>query len=63
MGLLIPEDFPLDQLANDAERSVVAAFCDQLLDSWYVIPSVAMRTDSRTVRPTSSSSTTSSGWC
>ncbi len=38
MGLLIPEDFPLDQLANDAERSVVAALCDQLLDSWYVIP-------------------------
>ena len=43
MGQLFPEDFPLDQLANDAERAVVAAFREQLLDSWFVIPSVAMR--------------------
>jgi len=47
MGQLFPEDFPLDQLANDAERAVVAAFCDQLFDSWFVIPSVAMRDASR----------------
>ena len=47
MGQLFPEDFPLDQLANDAERAVVEAFCDQLLDSWYVIPDVGMRAPDR----------------
>lgn len=47
MGQLIPEDFPLDQLANEAERDVVTAFCHQLRDSWCVIPSVGMRDPSR----------------
>jgi hypothetical protein len=47
MGQLIPEDFPLDQLANDAERQVVAALRDQLMDSWFIIPSLDMRGDTR----------------
>jgi hypothetical protein len=47
MGQLIPEDFPLDQLANDAEREVVAALCNQLMDSWFIIPSLDMRGDTR----------------
>jgi hypothetical protein len=42
MGVLVPQDFPLEQLANDAERLVVRSLLDQLRDGWYVIPDVAM---------------------
>jgi hypothetical protein len=46
MGILVPEDFPLSGLKNDAERAVVEAFRDQLSDSWLILPDVSMR-DSR----------------
>ena len=42
MGLIIPEDFPLAQLRNDAERRVVEAFRDQLNDGWLIIPSLSL---------------------
>jgi hypothetical protein len=47
VGQLIPEDLSLDAIANRAEREVVAAFCDQLLDSWFVIPNLGMRSEER----------------
>lgn len=43
MGLLIPEEFPMELLTNDAERQVVTALVDRLYDSWLVIPDVGMR--------------------
>jgi thymidine kinase len=43
MGILIPEDFDLRSLKNDAERSVVARFRDELTDGWLLIPSLKMR--------------------
>lgn len=42
MGTLLPEDFPLASLKNDAERMVVEALCDRLNDSWVVLPSVGL---------------------
>ena len=42
MGKLVPEDFPMEQLANKAERVVVDALVDGLYDSWFVIPDVGM---------------------
>ena len=42
MGVLVPTDFPLRLLKNDAERSVVESLCSQLTDGWLVLPSVAM---------------------
>lgn len=42
MGQLVPEDFPLQTLKNDEERSVVEALRDGLSDSWYVLPSVGL---------------------
>ncbi len=42
MGVLVPLDFPMEQLANDAERLVVRSLVDQLTDGWYVIPDVGM---------------------
>lgn len=43
MGTLVPEDFPLGDLRNDAERRVVEAFRDQLSDNWLILPDVSMR--------------------
>jgi hypothetical protein len=42
MGLIIPEDFPLSHLRNDAERRVVEAFRDQLNDGWLIVPSLSL---------------------
>jgi len=42
MGLLIPEEFPLSLLANDAERQVVRVLRDGLRDGWIIIPNVGM---------------------
>ncbi len=42
MGRLIPENFPMECLANDAERLVVRALEAQLSDDWFVIPNVGM---------------------
>lgn len=43
MGVLVPEDFPLDGLANEGERRVVEALRDGLTDGWLVFPDVAIR--------------------
>jgi len=43
MGRIIPADFPMDQLANDAERTVVSAFITGLYSNWLIIPNVGMR--------------------
>jgi thymidine kinase len=43
VGILIPEDFDLRSLKNEAERSVVARFRDELTDGWLLIPSLKMR--------------------
>ena len=40
MGQLIPEDFPIESLANDEERLVVRALVEQLSDDWHIIPGV-----------------------
>ena len=42
MGTLVPDNFPLDSLANDEERTVVEAFRDRLTDGWMVIPDVGL---------------------
>jgi hypothetical protein len=43
MGRLVPEDFPLSTLANDAERRVVEALRDGLTDGWLILPDVGLR--------------------
>ena len=43
MGTLVPEDFPLEQLADDAERSVVEAMRDGLSSNWHIVPDIGMR--------------------
>lgn len=47
VGTLVPEDFVLSSLVNDAERAVVDAFVSGLSDSWLVLPSVGLRLDGR----------------
>jgi hypothetical protein len=47
MGILVPAEFPMSSLKNDAERNVVQALCDRLTDSWLVLPSVALSGDDR----------------
>ncbi len=42
MGTVVPEDFPLASLRNDAERRVVEAFRDGLSDNWVVLPDVGI---------------------
>jgi hypothetical protein len=42
VGLLIPEDFPLWRLKNEAERRVVETFRDQLNDGWLIMPNVTL---------------------
>ncbi len=42
MGLLVPDDFPMSLLANDAERLVVESLRDRLSDGWLVIPNVGL---------------------
>src|SRR5690554_4430741 len=44
MGRLVPEDFPLQALANDAEVRVVEALRDRLSDDWLILPDVGLRT-------------------
>ncbi len=39
MARLVPEDYPLDEIASDTERAVVEALLD-LADSWFIIPTV-----------------------
>ena len=47
MGQLVPADFPMEQLANDAERNVVGALVEQLYDSWLIVPDLGMRSETR----------------
>lgn len=47
MGILVPAEFPMSSLKNDAERNVVQALCDRLTDSWLVLPTVALSGDDR----------------
>ena len=47
MGVLVPEDFVLSSLANEAERAVVDALVTQLSDGWLVLPSVGLRCSER----------------
>jgi hypothetical protein len=42
MGVVLPDNFDLRKLRNDAEREVVTAFRDRLSDGWYVIPSLGI---------------------
>ena len=44
MGLLVPDDFDLRSLKNEAERAVVIACRETLTDGWFVIPSLRIRT-------------------
>ena len=43
MGRLVPDDFPLNTLANPAERRVVEALRDGLTDGWLILPDVALQ--------------------
>lgn len=43
MGRIIPADFPMEQLANNAERTVVSSFISGLYSNWLIIPGVGMR--------------------
>jgi hypothetical protein len=45
MGTLLPEDFPLGSLINDAERDVVTSLRDGLSDDWLVMPHVGLLGD------------------
>jgi hypothetical protein len=47
MGVLVPGEFPMSSLKNDAERLVVQRLCDRLTDSWLVIPAVGLSDDDR----------------
>lgn len=47
MGILVPEDFDLSTLRNDAERRVVEALRDGLTDGWLVLPHVPFHTGER----------------
>ena len=47
MGRLVPDEFPLSSLANDAERRVVEAFRDGLTDGWLILPDVGLRASQR----------------
>jgi len=42
MGILVPAEFPLASLKNDAERLVVDTLVDRLTDGWLVLPSVGI---------------------
>ena len=43
MGQLIPADFPMETLKNDAERVVVESFVRTLYSDWMIIPDVGFR--------------------
>jgi len=43
MGRIIPADFPMEQLANNAERTVVSSFITGLYSNWLIIPNLGMR--------------------
>jgi len=47
MGVLLPEDFPISSLPNEAERRVVQVFRDGLSDGWLIIPDVSIRGSTR----------------
>ena len=53
VGLLVPDDFPMSTLVNDAERAVVEALRDQLSDDWLVLPDVGLAATTATTRSTS----------
>ncbi len=42
MGLLVPDNFPMDSLVNDAERLVVSTLVERLTDGWFVLPDVGI---------------------
>ncbi len=44
MGTIVPEDMPLADLANEAERRVVTALRDGLDDRWLILPDVSFTT-------------------
>ena len=43
MGTLIPEDFSLDLVKNEAERAVIEAFVKDLWSDWLIIPNLRMQ--------------------
>lgn len=47
MGRLIPEDFDVASVANEAERRVIAACISSLSDGWFVLPNVVIKAASR----------------
>ncbi|MCB0964409.1 MAG: NERD domain-containing protein [Acidimicrobiales bacterium] len=47
MGVLVPEDFDLQELANDEERRVVEACVHGLSDGWLVLPDVGIKAGTR----------------
>lgn len=47
VGRLVPEDYPLGSLGNEAERQVVAALRDGLDDRWLILPSVKLHLPDR----------------
>ena len=42
MGILVPAEFPMASLKNDAERVVVTTLVDRLTDGWVVLPAIGM---------------------
>ena len=62
MGTLVPEEFPLASLANEAERRVVEACRDGLTDGWLILPHIGIRTRQRDHELTWSWCTRRSGW-
>ena len=42
MGTLVPAEFPMSSLKNEAERVVVQTLVDRLTDGWLVLPSVGL---------------------
>ena len=44
---MVPAEFPMSSLKNDAERVVVQTLVDRLTDGWLVLPSVGLSDDDR----------------
>jgi len=42
MGVVLPTNFDMRKLRNDAERDVLNAFRDRLNDGWFIVPSLAI---------------------
>ena len=47
MGRLVPEDFDVAGLENEAERRVVSACASALSDGWFVLPNVVIKAATR----------------